>query len=220
VKTTELTAALDAFGNSLCIRRRLDAHEENDTKLKRDITFTLDRIGRATLDLGDQSAAADDYFESLAIRRQLSKGDPDNRLYLSDIATSLERIGDMYQSTAPEAALGSGLMEHTASGRLELALAFYEKALDTRKQLSPKKAVDKAEDKELSTLEKKIEGVRARIDDKSKLVGTWWIEPVHAEEEDFTRRQQVVERETSTCWAQVQKTVEGIGNEPQLPSPK
>src|SRR5262249_15163023 len=40
----ELTSALDAFGHSLCIRRRLAQQKDNDTLLKRDISYSLDRI--------------------------------------------------------------------------------------------------------------------------------------------------------------------------------
>ncbi len=69
--------ALEAYRESLALRRALRASLGDEPQVLRDLSFSLDRLGDAQRDAGQEQQALEAYRESLALRRALraSRGD-------------------------------------------------------------------------------------------------------------------------------------------------
>ena len=204
-----LGEALDAYDNSLCIRERLDSHEQNDTQLKRDITYTLDRIATTEIGLDKRDDAAQSYFRSLEMRRLLSQNDPDNALYLSDVALSLEHVGDMLlrqSNAATDPPILAGVDNN------ELALAFYTAAEGIRAQALRKAPDDTAEQRALQAIRKKIARTSADFNDEAPVDGygdALWSGRIGAVEARYSADAPVAGA-SDACWTQVRKAVDEI----------
>lgn len=99
-RNMEFATALEAFDNSLCLRRGLSARDPARTEWSRDISYSLDRIGAAKLALDDPAGSAAAYFESLRIKRKLVASVKDSSLYLGNLAEILQSIGGYYLARA------------------------------------------------------------------------------------------------------------------------
>jgi eukaryotic-like serine/threonine-protein kinase len=140
------SAALAAFENSLCLRRPLaKAHPEN-TESQRDVPYTLNRIGKAKVRLGDSPGAELAFFEAFEITKRLWQSISDNALYLEDLVSSYGLLGDYY----------------IAGGKIQWGLAFTQAALErTVKAVmaSPTEVNMRRRDNAL----KKLDAARARL---------------------------------------------------------
>jgi tetratricopeptide (TPR) repeat protein len=86
--------ALDRFDKALCIRRRLAAGQAENVLWRADVSWTLDRIGRARRALHDLAGADDAFLEAWSIRNQISADDPRNTRALEDLYLILSRVAD------------------------------------------------------------------------------------------------------------------------------
>jgi hypothetical protein len=193
----ELTAALDAFENGLCLRRQISARAPSRTELRRDITFSLERIGNGKSRLDDRPGAELAYFEALSLRRGLSESVPDNALYKGDVAAMLELIGDHY-------------LPHDVKG----ALAFYDAAVDLREQVAKAAANDPRARQNLANAQRKLADAR-KIAAENKLpvedfTGRWWMKPVADAEAAFEKRLAELAADPQACWERVVAAVNEI----------
>jgi eukaryotic-like serine/threonine-protein kinase len=195
----EFSAALDAYANNLCLRRRMAERTPHDSQFKRDVSYALDRIGAAKRELGDLSGTQDSYFEALAIRRALARNDPDDARYQDDVATSLQRIGDVYLDLSNP----------------ESALAFYEAALDMRLQLQFRVKEDRRAQQNVDTARKKVDATRDKLGERGQVEafsGEWWRARVRAAEDAIARRQNPLAVDTTACWAAMMATTARIAS--------
>jgi len=105
VSRGDLDGALEAFEESLAVRRGLSASDPRNTQWQRDVSVSLDKVGGVRVSRGDVDGALEVFEESLAVRRRLSASDPRNTQWRYDIAAShfhLHRIAD--RSKQPELA--------------------------------------------------------------------------------------------------------------------
>jgi len=88
VSRGDLDGALEAFEESLTVRRRLSASDPRNTLWQRDVTLSLDGIGDVRVSRGDLDGALKAFEESLAGARRLSASDPRNAAWQRDLAVS------------------------------------------------------------------------------------------------------------------------------------
>ena len=74
-----------AFEESLSLRRQLREALGEGPQVLRDLSVSLDNVGRVARDLGDLSAARVAFEESLSLRRQLAESFPDIPRLLRDL---------------------------------------------------------------------------------------------------------------------------------------
>jgi TIR domain len=197
-RSMDISAALRAFNNALCLRRQISARDEANTDLKRDVPFILDRVGDAKLRLGDETGAEVAYFESLSIRRSLVQSVPDAVLYLADMGRSLAVIGEYFSSR----------------NNVKNALAFYEAAVDTWLQatvLSPRedrlRQMLVRTQKKAADLRKQFAATYPQEDISSQ---GWWTKVLNDLEEKNTARRRALPDETNSCFDRVVEAVNEI----------
>ncbi len=193
----DVAAALSDFTDSLCLRRQISARDPTKTELKRDIPYTLDRVGNAKVKLGDGAGAANAYFESLALRREIAASVDDNALYLGDVAVSLTLIGDFDRD----------------QNDLKTALAFYAAASDVRLKVTLLTPTDDRAGKSLSDIRKKVDTLRNQVldaDPDADLSGNWWQGPVADAEKAHVKPKSPSNIDGSACLNRVVATVDQI----------
>jgi tetratricopeptide (TPR) repeat protein len=196
-RTAEYAAALEAFGNGLCLRRLISAHEPANTELRRDIPYSLDRIGNAKLGLDDSEGAELAYFEALGIRRELVNSVPDDARYLGDVGMSLAAIGDYY----------------FARNDLKRALAFYEAAVDVRLQVTVVSEKNDLARVVLTKVETRAADIRKQFlavypqEDPSS---GWWEPLVKDAESENAKHRSAIAEDPNVCWDGVIASVEQI----------
>jgi tetratricopeptide (TPR) repeat protein len=196
-RTAEYAAALEAFGNGLCLRRQISAHDPANTELRRDIPYSLDRIANAKLGLDDAEGAELAYFEALAVRRELVNSVPDDLRYLGDVGTSLVAIGDYY----------------FVRNDLRHALAFYLAAVDVRTQVTVLSPNDDGARVILKKVEAKVKDIQKQFiaaypqEDPS---GDWWKTSVKDAESENAKRRSAAAQDPNACWDGVIASVEQI----------
>jgi hypothetical protein len=188
-------AALGDFNNSLCIRRELASSEPRNVLFKRDVSYTLMRIGDARWMRAEHLAAEAAYFEALTISRELLDNDPRDARYVDDVVASLQKIGGIYRAEEPEQ-----------------ALAFYQYAADLRTN-ALQWAFDKKEAQaKLEANQKIIDAVQSQIDAAglARLTGLWWRARVNEAVDHFIIGQAGLERNLEACWNTMMTFVEEI----------
>ena len=191
----ETVAALSHFKNSLCLRRDLVRKEPSNTLLKRDILYTLMRIGDTNLLLEKNSEAEVAYFESLVITLELRDNDPKDARYVDDIIKILEKIGDFYRSNDPEK-----------------ALAYFEYALDISSKFLPQ-ASNKAEAEiKLKEAQKLVQGIRLQLDQKTLdgLPVLWWHTLVEGAADQAAKSRTALEQDATDCRDGVNASIDQI----------
>jgi tetratricopeptide (TPR) repeat protein len=190
----DYVAALEAFTNSLCLRRRNSGRDPSRTELARDVSYSLERIGGAKAKLDDREGAQTAYFEALAIRRRVAAGVPDNALYQGDVAASLQLIGEYY-----------------ARNDLKLALAFYDAAADLRLEITVHSPEDKRARINLEVAQKKAADVRQLLAEKYTLEDFsdhWWRKPVADAERAFAKR--AIDLDSAACMETVTRSIDQL----------
>jgi tetratricopeptide (TPR) repeat protein len=86
--------ALEAYESSLCARRYLVTRDERNTLWRRDVTYTLLRVGEMKQGLGDLDGAHDAFAETLEIRRAISGRDRTNTLWQRELVEALDRLSE------------------------------------------------------------------------------------------------------------------------------
>jgi hypothetical protein len=109
----EFDAALAMHENGLRARRYILSHRESNSLAKRDVAFSLDKIGRAKRAAGRLDEAGESLFESVVLRRELVKVDPDKLLWQIELAETLHLLGQT-MSDARQFELAVGLFESAA----------------------------------------------------------------------------------------------------------
>ncbi len=185
------------FTDSLCLRRQISARDPTKTELKRDIPYTLDRVGNAKVKLSDGAGAGNAYFESLALRREIAASVDDNALYLGDVAVSLTLIGDYDRN----------------QNDLKTALAFYAAASDVRLKVTLLTPTDDRAGKSLSDIRKKVDTLRNQVldaDPDADLSGNWWQGPVADAEKGHVKPKSPSNTDGTACLNRVVATVDQI----------
>ena len=98
-----MPGALDAYQQSLAIRRTLAATDKDNAELKRDMAASLNGIGDALLNAGDKEKALAAYEEGVALVRDLVEVDTTNLLWQRDLSISLNRVGDVKRDSGDSA---------------------------------------------------------------------------------------------------------------------
>ena len=197
VRAASYATALDAFDNSLCLRRRIADREKAKTEWTRDVTYTLDRVGAAKQRLKDPIGVELAYFESLYIRRDLAKKVPDNTLYLGDIGRSLDLIGDHYR----------------AHDNPRSALAFYDAAADVRALAVARSPSDTRARKNAEEAHKKADEWRQKVKAAERdedFSGNWWSKTVGDAEHDNETLWRAVNASAESCMDRVTASVRQI----------
>jgi tetratricopeptide (TPR) repeat protein len=192
---TSHSAALEAFNNSLCLRRRIAERHRERTEWQRDVSYTLDRIGTAKVRLDDFPAAELAYFESLEIRRRLGNSVRDNALFLGDIAASLRLIGDYYFMASD----------------LKWALAFYDAAADYRTQVVVFSPSDVRARRSGEDARNKVESVRRQLAEPYTVEGAsdeWWRQSVRDAEARYAKLKSGLAADADACWDGVTASVD------------
>jgi hypothetical protein len=192
----ELTeAALSDFNNSLCIRRKLATTDPRNLLFRRDVSYSLRRIGDARRLREESSAAEAAYFEALIISLELRDNDDRNTDYVDDVAVSLQKVGDLYREIAPE-----------------YGLAFYQYAGDLRASALQWALNRNAAQARLQAIQGLIEAMQSRIDPERQagLTGLWWRARVSEAIDHFAIQQAGHERNPEACWNAVTTSVEKI----------
>jgi hypothetical protein len=180
----EAVAALSDFKNSLCLRRDLVRKEPSNTLLKRDILYTLMRIGDTNLLLEKNSEAEAAYFESLVITLELRDNDPKDARYVDDVIKISEKIGDFYRSKDPQK-----------------ALAYFEYALDISSKFLPQ-VPNKAEAEiKLKEAQKLVQSIRSQLDQKTldSLGVLWWHTLVEGAADQAAKSRTALEQDATDC---------------------
>lgn len=81
------------FAAELCLRRNLYERDNSDTLIQADVSWSLERLGRARQLLGDLVGAENAYIEAIGLRRELLKVDSSNEVWLRDLYIILTRYG-------------------------------------------------------------------------------------------------------------------------------
>jgi hypothetical protein len=192
-KLTE--AAIGDFNNSLCIRRILATNEPKNLLFKRDVSYSLVRIGDTRLLRTEPSGAETAYFEALTIGLELLDNDARDSRYVDDVVASLQKIGDLYRAAEPEQ-----------------ALAFYEYAADLRASALQWAFNKKEAQARLEAIQRIVAAVQSQIDPgrQAGLTGLWWRVRVGEAVDHFTTQQASLERNPEGCWNAVMASVEEI----------
>ncbi len=85
--------ALAYFEPELCLRRRLHETDRVNTLIQSDVSWSLDRVGRAKAASHDLNGAEAAFFEALLIRRSLLDHDARNEVWLRDLYAIVTRYG-------------------------------------------------------------------------------------------------------------------------------
>jgi hypothetical protein len=188
-------AALSDFKNSLCLRRDLVTKEPNNTLLKRDILYSLMRIGDTNLLLGKASEAEAAYFESFMITLELRDNDPNDARYLDDVMKISQKIGDFYRSKDPQR-----------------ALAYFEYALDVSSKFLPQAPNNAESQIKLKEAQKLVQGIRSQLDQKTidGLRGLWWHTLVEGAVDQAAKSQTALEQDATECRDAVNASVHEI----------
>ncbi|WP_156427882.1 tetratricopeptide repeat protein, partial [Thiohalocapsa sp. ML1] len=106
-------AARAAFAESLDIRRRILARVGETPEALRDLSVSLDNVGKTDQALGDLEAARAAFAESLDIRRRILARVGETPEALRDLSVSLDNVGKTDQALgdleAARAAFAEGL---------------------------------------------------------------------------------------------------------------
>jgi tetratricopeptide (TPR) repeat protein len=99
--------AITDYDNALCLRRRLVARAEYNTRYVSDVAWTLQKIGSSWMALERWSVAETALLESLALRQRLARhGAQDDKTLNRDYYFSIQRLGELKMRTnVPEVAL-------------------------------------------------------------------------------------------------------------------
>jgi hypothetical protein len=197
VKKTELAAALEAYDNSLCLRRGISARDPTKTELIRDNSYSLDRIGAAKLALDDPAGTEMAYFESLQIRRKLVNSVKDNGLYLGDVGASLQLIGEYY----------------LARTELVNAVAFHEAAADVRTVALLRLPDDRRAQQNAEKAGRTAQSLRERAaaqDPAADFSGGWWRKRVEDVEAAHAAQMPAPGTRPQDCWDKVVATADQI----------
>ena len=84
---------MQAYQQSLEIRKRLAAADPANTQAQRDLSVSYNKLGDVQVQLGDTQAALKAYQQSLEIRQRLAAADPANTQAQRDLALSYLRLG-------------------------------------------------------------------------------------------------------------------------------
>jgi tetratricopeptide (TPR) repeat protein len=91
----DLTAALQAYRDSLAIFERLAKADPGNAGWQRDLSVSYNKVGDVLVEQGDLTAALQAYREDLAIAERLAKADPSNAGWQRDLQTSIGKIGNL-----------------------------------------------------------------------------------------------------------------------------
>jgi Flp pilus assembly protein TadD len=86
---------LEAYEESLKIRRKLAADDPSNAERLRDVSVSLNKVGDVLRTRGDLSGALEVYEEDLKIARKLAADDPSNAERQIDLGISLVKLGQM-----------------------------------------------------------------------------------------------------------------------------
>jgi tetratricopeptide (TPR) repeat protein len=200
-KKTEFEAALEAYDNSLCLRRGISARDEARTELIRDNSYSLDRIGAAKLALDDPAGAETAYFESLQIRRKLANSVKDNGLYLSDVGASLQLIGEYYLARKDSVN----------------AVAFHDAAADVRTEALLRLPDDRRAQQNAERAGRTAQSLRQRVaaqDPAADFSGGWWRKRVKDVETAHAAQMPAPGTRPQDCWDKVVATADQIAGPP------
>jgi tetratricopeptide (TPR) repeat protein len=93
LREKDSVGALRMYGKALCIRRYLMHQKPLSATFKRDVAFTLEKVGNAKSDTNDHEGAIVFLIEALQLRRELIETDPGHRLRLNDYAVNALSLG-------------------------------------------------------------------------------------------------------------------------------
>jgi hypothetical protein len=196
-KKTELVAALEAYDNSLCLRRGISARDPTKTELIRDKAYSLDRIGAARLALDDPAGTEMAYFESLQIKRKLVTSVKDNGLYLGDVGASLQLIGEYY----------------LARTEVVNAVAFHEAAADVRTEALLRLPEDRRTQQNAERAGRTAQSLRERAaarEPSADFSGGWWRKRVEDVETAHAAQMAAPGTPPQDCWEKVVATADQI----------
>jgi tetratricopeptide (TPR) repeat protein len=115
-----LTAALQAYRDSLAIAERLAKADPRHAGWQRDLSVSYYKVGNVLETQGKLGDALNAYRDSLAIFERLAKADPGNAGWQRDLSVSYHRVGDVL----------------VAQGNLTEALQAYRDSLGIRARLA------------------------------------------------------------------------------------
>jgi hypothetical protein len=101
--------ALEAYEESLAIRRKLAASDPGNTGWQSDLGVGLARVGDVRLAAGDRMGALSAYEESLAIMRKLAASDSGNAASQTDVVVSLHKLSTVSDPPRARAVLREAL---------------------------------------------------------------------------------------------------------------
>ncbi|MFY9984869.1 MAG: TIR domain-containing protein [Chthoniobacterales bacterium] len=116
----ELPQALDAYQQSLSIKKSLAEKAPSDFSLQGDLAAGYILLGEALRAKGDSQAALDAYRQGLAFCQHLLEQDPSNTEWRSNLANGYQGIGYVQES----------------GGNLKAALEAFQTSLDIRRALA------------------------------------------------------------------------------------
>jgi hypothetical protein len=119
------------YEQALAHIHRLSEHDPNNTLWLRDMTVTMNKLGDAKSESGDNGAAVSSYTESLAVSRGLAERDPSNALWQSDLWFALYKLSEAKLSLGDTAAARG----HSAEGLTIIRSLAAGNPADTRHQL-------------------------------------------------------------------------------------
>jgi tetratricopeptide (TPR) repeat protein len=91
----KLEEALDAYQQSLAIRRNLAEQYKSDAGWQRDLSVSYNRVGDVLSGQGKLQEALDVYQQSLSIRQKLAEQDKSNAGWQRDLSVSYEKVDDV-----------------------------------------------------------------------------------------------------------------------------
>jgi tetratricopeptide (TPR) repeat protein len=89
-----LDGALDAYRESLAIRKRLAQADPSNATWQRDLSISHNNVGNVLRDQGNLDGALDAYRDSLAIARRLAQADPSNATWQRDLSFCFNRLAE------------------------------------------------------------------------------------------------------------------------------
>jgi eukaryotic-like serine/threonine-protein kinase len=116
----ELPQALDAYQQSLTIKKSLAEKAPSDSRLQGDLSAGYTLLGEALRAKGDSQAALDAYRQGLTFSEHLSEQDPSNTEWRSTLANGYQGVGYVQES----------------GGNLKAALDAFQTSLNIRRALA------------------------------------------------------------------------------------
>jgi tetratricopeptide (TPR) repeat protein len=116
----KLPEAMDAYQQSLAIRKKFADQDSSNVNWQRDLTMSYDRVGNVLVAQGKLPEALDRYEQSLAIREKFAHQDPSNPGWQRDLSAGYEKVADVL----------------VKQDKLQEALDAYQQSLKIRRTLA------------------------------------------------------------------------------------